>query len=359
MRDSLVALAQNSGVRLRVILTGQALIRRYGDLETDISAAGLHIAHRVPVNLSGADGREMALACAEELRGLAEYWSSNRPDLALILGDRGEMLAAALAAFHLEIPVGHLHGGERSGTLDEGFRHAISKLATYHFVATDDARTRLIRMGEQPASIWVVGAPGLVEIVRMASPEPRWLRDRFGFHQGGRCAVLLFHPVVHERNEAYRQTRELLDAVIQCDLRVLILRPNSDAGGAEIDRCLDEIGPSRKIALCHHLARPDYLAAVASADLLIGNSSSGIIESASLGTACVNVGSRQNKRLRNTNVIDCPHLQATPIMEAIASALLLQPPFHNLYGDGQTDRRLLEILRSLQIGRAFAKVNSY
>lgn len=360
MRECLSVLQAASEIDLQIVVTGQATVARYGNVEAEIAAAGLPIGYRLPVTLSGADGAEMAVAMAEELAGLTRHWSSERPDLVLLLGDRGEMLAAALAAYHLEIPIGHLHGGERSGTLDEGFRHAISKLATWHFPASADAADRLKKMGERDEDIKVVGAPGLVEVAKTARPPADWLAKRFGFTPDRLTALMLFHPVVQEREGAYAQTRAIIDALTEYDAQAIVLRPNSDAGGAEIDRCLSEVADNGSFLVLSHLERNEFLAAVAAADVMIGNSSAGIIESASLGTPCVNLGSRQQDRLRNDNVVDCPGFVVDAIRAAMAKALELKGPFLNLYGQGDTDRRLRAAIAGLPaMASAPKKRNSY
>jgi UDP-hydrolysing UDP-N-acetyl-D-glucosamine 2-epimerase len=302
----------------------------------------------------------MALAFAVEVEGLSRLWAQHRPDLVLLLGDRGEMLAAAIAAFHLEIAIGHIHGGERSGTLDEGFRHAISKLASWHFPATDQSAERLVRMGESPAAITKIGAPGLVELASFRPMPPGWLSERFGLPVGRFVALVVFHPVVQEARDAFAQTRELLQALADSGLAAVIVRPNSDAGGREIDRCLSQFGERAGFVVLEHLVREEYLRTLSSADLMIGNSSSGIIESASLGTPCVNVGSRQEGRERNDNVIDCPEVRRRAIGLAITSALALRGPFENLYGDGDANFRLRDALLALPPGdRAPKKRNAY
>jgi UDP-hydrolysing UDP-N-acetyl-D-glucosamine 2-epimerase len=361
MRDSLRMLAVDPRFSLSLVLVGQALISRYGNLEKEVEAAGLSVAGRIEASLSGGDNLEMALAFAVEVDGLSRLWAADRPDIVLLLGDRGEMLAAAIAAFHLEIPIAHLHGGERSGTLDEGFRHAISKLATWHFPATRLSMDRLIRMGEYPETIEVIGAPGLVEIASFVPPPANWLADRFGVAADRKAALVLFHPVVQESAQAYDQMEALLAALAENALFAIVLRPNSDAGGREIERCLDRWDKSGgRGVVVDHLIRHDYLSALATADLLIGNSSSGILESASLGTPCVNLGSRQADRERNANVIDCDDFAATAIGQAIARALDLAGPFGNIYGDGDADIRLRDALLGLPLGsRAPKKRNAY
>lgn len=362
MSATLQGLSAVPGWDLSVILIGQALNERYGDVEAAAVEAGLNIAARIPAHLSGDTAHEMALAFATEVEGLTRFWTVDRPDFVLLLGDRGEMLAAAIVAFHLALPTGHLHGGERSGTLDDGFRHAISKLATWHFPATAESASRLERMGEDPERIVRVGAPGLVELSRLAVPSD-WLASRFPETVGRQTALLLFHPVVQEADEAYDQIGAILDSLNEARLFVIALRPNSDAGGQAIARRLEEWAMQLENGvLLDHLAREDFLPTVASVDVLVGNSSSGIVESASLGTPCLNLGSRQDCRERNANVVDCPQFEAPAIRDALARALSLvgTGPFPNIYGDGCADRRLREALAALPLnGRVPSKRNTY
>ncbi len=155
MQRTLAAIAADPRLELGIAVTGMHLLAAYGDTVREIEAAALPVVARIPVALDGSGGGAMARALAvqlEALVGVCEQW---QPDLVLVLGDRGDMLAAALAAVHLGIPVAHVHGGERSGTVDESVRHAISKLAHLHLVATAQSRDRLIRMGETPQQIWV------------------------------------------------------------------------------------------------------------------------------------------------------------------------------------------------------------
>lgn len=361
MSMTLGHLDRHPGWSVGVVLTGQALDPRYGDVEAEVAAAGLTVAARVPARLSGDDAREMALAFATEVEGLTALWSERRPDLVMLLGDRGEMLAAAIVAFHLEIPTAHLHGGERSGTLDDGFRHAISKLATWHFPATAESANRLERMGEDPDRIVTIGAPGLVELSRLGDTPTDWLENRFPGTEGHRTALFLFHPVVQEADRAESQAQAILTALASEGFHVIALRPNSDAGGQAIARQLDEwlAGGGDGVVL-HHLGREDFLRTLQSVDVLVGNSSSGIVESASLGTPCLNLGSRQDGRERNGNVVDCPAFSIEEIRKGLATAVELAGPFANVYGDGHADDRLERALAALTLGdRAPGKRNMY
>jgi len=302
----------------------------------------------------------MGLAMADELKGMLDFWSVDRPDLILLQGDRGEILAGALAAVHLGIHIGHTHGGERSGTLDESFRHAISKLSHFHFAATESSRNRLISMGESSDHIWVIGGPGLVGLTDNVVSDRAWLTREFDLPESKPVALVIFHPVVQEASRGYSQMRTIVDSILNSGCSLLLLRPNSDAGGSEIDRYIDGIENRECVSVRTHLHRDTYLKALASSDFLLGNSSSGIVESASFGIPCVNLGSRQQDRERNLNVIDCPDITDSNVTEAIRKALNLKGPFPNAYGDGSADTKLLEILEEIELNDSVLnKCNSY
>lgn len=359
MLPSLQALDRAADFDLRVVATGQHLAPGYGNTISDIERTGLTIAARIAVPLSGDDGREMALALAAELDALTRFWAQDRPDAVLLLGDRGEMLAGALAAMHLAIPVIHVGGGERSGTLDESFRHAITKLAHIHLCSTEQAAQRIVRMGERPENVTVIGAPGLVGIEELSAGSFSY-DERCGFPPEAPVALVIYHPVVQEADDAARQAQAVIEAVRAEGFCQLVLRPNSDAGGKAIDSMLEQYRGASDVCIVDHLARTDYLAAIRAADILVGNSSSGIIESASLGTPCLNIGTRQAGRERNANTVDCPTTVDHSLREAITRALKANVTSPNIYGDGTADRRLVEAIRRADFSADLLnKMNAY
>jgi GDP/UDP-N,N'-diacetylbacillosamine 2-epimerase (hydrolysing) len=270
------------------------------------------------------------------------------------------MLAGAIAALHRGIPIAHLHGGERSGTVDEPVRHAISKLSHWHFVATEESRDRLVRMGERPECVWVTGAPSLDGIQADAHLSREATLQALGLGAGDRYALVVFHPVVQEAGDAYAQTlalREALERTFIAEGRQVVwLDPNADAGGSGILRALEGAGMRR----IRHLGRHHYLSALRHADLLAGNSSSGIIEAASFGTPVVNVGSRQNARQRNANTVDSEPLRQA--IEAALQAQLAHGPYApaNVYGDGRAGERIVDLLANQPFAPGLMnKVNTY
>ena len=360
MASTLARIAAHPALSLQVAVTGMHLSEAYGLTVREIEADSLPIVARIPTGVDERSADAMAHGIGLTVSGLTDAMREHQPDLVLLLGDRGEMLAGAIAALHRGIPIAHLHGGERSGTVDEPVRHAISKLSHWHFAATGESRERLVRMGERAEHVWVTGAPSLDGILEQSNPNREATLSGLGLPAGARYALVLFHPVVQEAGDAYAQTEALREALEHTALTsgrsVVWLDPNADAGGEGILRALDGAGVRR----IRHLPRSLYLSALRHADLLAGNSSSGIIEAASFGTPVVNVGSRQNARQRNANTLDCEPLRGA--IEAALQSQLAHGPYApaNAYGDGRAGERIVDLLaRQPFAPDLLNKVNTY
>jgi len=360
MQSTLQRIAATPGLHLEVAVTGAHLSVAHGNTVQEVRASGLPICSEIAVDVSTRSGKSMALAIADCLRGMTELLARERPDFLLVLGDRGEMLAGAIAALHVGVPCVHIHGGERSGTVDEPVRHAISKLASYHFVATQGSRERLLRMGEDDARIFVTGAPGLDGLEHLAAlPRAECLRA-LGLPVAGPFVLAMFHPVVQQAGQAAAQTRALLHALQRLGVPVVWLEPNADAGSREIIAALDATPlPAGSVRLAH-LPRPLFAAAMRHCEVLAGNSSAGIIEAATFGTPVVNVGDRQRLRERTPNIVDVP-ADDSAIESALRSAIAHgRWPCDNPWGDGQAGERIAGLLATLPAGPALLeKVNNY
>lgn len=360
MRSTLQAIRDHAALDLSVIATGMHLSPAYGNTVEEIAAAGLRIAASVPVTLEPATGATMARNIGTMLGAFTDVLERERPDVVLLLGDRGEMLAGALAGIHLNLPVAHIHGGERSGTVDEPVRHAVSKLSHLHFTATEAARERLIRMGENPDHIHVTGAPGLDGLTAADLPGRGEVARLHGLDPARPFALMVYHPVLQEAATSADDARALLAALAGANVQILALMPNADAGSDGVRAVLSEAKGRPGLTVRTHLARPAFIAAMARADLMVGNSSAGIIEAASFGTPVLNVGPRQNLRERNANVVDVP---AAPEALADGVAGLLARgrfPLQNIYGDGRAGERITRLLATAPLDAALLmKVNGY
>jgi len=361
MQSALHQIAAVPGLEIGVVVTGMHLDSAYGATATEVVAAGLPVVGQVPVEQGRPSGALMAKNIGTMIIGLVETFERLSPDIVLVLGDRGEMLAGAIAATHLSIPLVHIHGGERSGTIDEPVRHAISKLSHFHFVATQESRDRLVRMGEDASRIEIVGAPGLDGLCELARADKEALYAARRLNPRRPLVLVLFHPVLDEASAAGDQMRVVLEAALDSGAQVLALRPNSDAGsaamGAELDR---RAGASGDLTVVTHMPRGEFVSFLKYADVLLGNSSSGIIEAASFGTPVVNVGSRQNLRQRNRNVRDVD-VEDEAIRAALRMALAGgRFPAENVYGDGHAGERIAARLASLDLTPSkLVKINAY
>jgi len=350
MRFALELIHSRQDLELGLLVTGMHLDPLYGYTASEIEASNLPIVSKVPVGLGGNDGANMARAVGYELLGAVDALERFQPHILLLLGDRGEMLAGAIAALHLNIPIAHIHGGELSGTVDEPVRHAISKLSHYHFTATGGARERLIRMGEKPDCIYVTGAPGLDGLQQMEKRSREELAPKYGMDPDSPIALVVFHPVVQEASEAATQAGLLLDALESFPrLQALILMPNADAGGEAIREIFRVPRPGFKRLV--HLPRSEFMEWMATVDVMVGNSSSGIIEAASFGTPVINVGERQHGRERNMNVRDVPLDRAAIELSLKECFSMKRGPAQNIYGDGCSSRRIVDLLATVPLNK--------
>lgn len=360
MQKTLQAIHMHSQLSLSLLVTGMHLLPAYGETWREIADSGLPIDAKVAVNLTGNSGAEMAIALGEQVIGVTQALQQMKPDLILLLGDRGEMMAGAIAALHLNIPIVHVHGGELSGTVDESIRHGISKLAHYHFTATKQSRERLIRMGEKAEHVFVTGAPGLDSIYQIEPLEREPLFAEYGLIIEQPFLLVVFHPVVQQANEAAEQMRVLLEAVLESGIQSLVVMPNADSGGLDIAQVVSEYSSNQQINTAVHVPRRGFLSLVAHAEVMVGNSSSGIIEAASLNTPVVNIGDRQRCRERNPNVIDVAP-DKNEIVAAITKARSMKNQrWENVYGEAGASERIVEYLTTLSLSpEVLEKINAY
>jgi len=356
LRPVLEALRRAPDLELLLLVAGMHLASEFGLTVRDIEADGFPISARVEM-LGGGDTPEaVAAATGRGVAGFGEAFARLRPDVVVALGDRFEMLAAAVAALPFALPVAHIHGGEVSeGAMDNQIRHAITKLAHLHFASAEPHARRIAAMGEEPWRIHTVGAPGLD---RLATTEPlprAALARELGLPEAGPWLLVTFHPVTLEYRDTAAHIDELLAALEKTDGFIVITYPNADTAGRLIIERIEEFAGRhpRRCRLAKSLGERLYLSLLRHADLMIGNSSSGLIEAPSFGLPVVNVGSRQRGRLRGANVIDVEPSRED-ILRGIEAAQAL--PFRvraraaaNPYGDGHAAPRIVEILRSVPI----------
>lgn len=355
-------IAAHPALALQVIATGTHLVPAHGDTLGELHAAGIVPDACIPMLVAGDGAAAVTKSLGLAVIGFADAFARLAPDLVVVLGDRYEILAAAQAALLAAIPVAHLHGGEvTTGALDDAMRHAITKLASLHFVAAEPYRRRVLQLGEAPATVHLVGGLGVDAITRLALPSRAALEASLGITLGARTLCVAFHPETATGASPVAQVDELLAALAgETDATLVLTAPNADAGGAAIGARLAAFAASHPTA--HYvpsLGHARWLACLREAEAVVGNSSSGVLEAPSLGCATVNIGARQDGRLRAASVVDVP-CERTAIAAALAQ--VRTPAFRarlagvrNPYGDGGAAARIVEVLASVPLAGLVAK----
>ncbi|MGK2742612.1 UDP-N-acetylglucosamine 2-epimerase [Tepidicaulis sp. LMO-SS28] len=349
-------LHRNPAAALQLVVTGTHLSPAHGLTVREIEEDGFPIAAKVDLELGADDAVGIAAAMGRGLAGFGAAFAQLRPDLVVVLGDRFEMLAAAEAAMLARLPIAHIHGGEASeGQIDEAIRHALTKMAHFHFVAADPYRRRVIQMGEEPARVFNVGAPGLDLLLEEEEVAPERILGTLGIEGEGPLFLVTYHPVTLE--ERAERDAEALTCALDAfpEARIVFTGVNADTSGYEIEAALQAYvarHPGRA-ALVTSLGRKRYASVLRAADAVIGNSSSGIIEAPIAGTPTVNIGPRQQGRLRAPSVIDC-NAETPTIRDAIARALSgemrsIAARKETPYGAGGASQRIHDLLLSLPL----------
>jgi GDP/UDP-N,N'-diacetylbacillosamine 2-epimerase (hydrolysing) len=340
---------KTSNFLLQIVATGSHLSREFGLTYKEIEKDGFVIDDKIKI-LSSSDttiGISKSLGLA--VIGLSKAFERLQPDLVVILGDRYEIFAAATAACVAGIPIGHIHGGERTeGAIDEAFRHAITKMSHLHFTAAEEYRKRVIQLGEHPSRVFNVGALSLDTIAQINFMSKESLQKDLGDIFGTRTFLITYHPVTLDKNDTVKDFKQLLDALNEFrDIKCIFTYANADAHGRIINMMIRKY-VENKTDSAHvfpSLGQQRYLSIMKLSDIVIGNSSSGIIEAPSLKKATINIGDRQKGRLKAGSVIDCRPTK-TGIHSAIKKGLgplfqLSLEKIQNPYGSGDVSKKIV------------------
>lgn len=355
IKSAMRAVQQHPDLKLQVVAMASAVLDRYGKVVDLLEKDGFPVAAKVHVLVEGETPATMAKSTGLALLELPTVFEQLQPDVVLTVGDRFETMATTLAAAYMNIPLAHTMGGEVSGTIDESIRHAITKFAHIHFPACSEARDRIVKLGERPEDVYLVGCPRIDLVKEILDQENGGLDESALFAQGVggvldlRQPFLLVsqHPVTTEYGEGQRQIAQTLGAITRMKLPAIVLWPNADAGSEHISRGLRtfrEHNDDSNLHFFKNLPAEVYIRLMRRTACLIGNSSSAIREGAFIGTPAVNIGTRQHMRQRGQNVLDVPHDE-----EAIAQAIRTQlqhGPYamEPIYGDGSAGPRIARIL---------------
>lgn len=349
------AIRSHPDLTLRILASGMHLSPEFGLTVRDIEAAGFEVFEKVE-SLTSSDSPEgVAKTIGLGVLGFAQVFARYRPGILLLLGDRFDMLPAALAALPFRIPMAHLHGGESTeGAIDESIRHCLTKLSHLHFPSTQVYADRIVQMGEEPWRVTVSGAPALDAIREAKLEAPADTARHFGFSLDAPVALVTVHPETldYERTEAH--VSNLLGALDKLGMQAVFTAPNADTGGRLLRERIEGFCAGRaRCRFIPNVGQQGYFNLMNTVSVMVGNSSSGIIEAASFRLPVVNIGQRQAGRLRASNVIDCGH-EISDIMVSIQRGL--SPAFRaaltdlvNPYGDGRACGRIVEKLATVPL----------
>jgi UDP-N-acetylglucosamine 2-epimerase (hydrolysing) len=334
-------LRDDDDFELHVFVTGMHMLSKYGYTCEEVEKANFRNIHKF-INQNASDSMDHILS--KTISGLSDYIKEIKPDLIVVHGDRVEALAGAAVGALNNTLVGHIEGGEVSGTVDELIRHAVSKLSHIHFVANEEAKTRLVQLGEVSNTVHIIGSPDVDVMNSKALPSIAEVKKYYGF-EFPEYSILMFHPVTTEQEDLQRQINAVVDQVIESGLNYVVIYPNNDHG---TDIILDEyrrLAGLGQIRIYPSMRFEYFLALLKNARFIIGNSSAGVREAPHFGVPAINLGTRQHNRVQCNSVLNV-EIEAAQIKRAIEDVKAMPRQTHTLFGNGGSDEHFYGILKS-------------
>ena len=353
----------DKALQLQIAVTGMHLSKEYGFTYKEIEKDGFKISHKIKIPLADDSSEGVAKSFAEAVPGFSTAFKKLKPDIIVILGDRYEILAAAISAMFARIPIAHIHGGEiTEGAIDDTIRHSLTKMSHLHFTATEEYRKRIIQLGEQPSKVFNFGSPAIDFLKTVILPSKLDLEKKIGFKLGKINFLVTYHPETLSGANNEKAVKEMLKAFDPFpEAKIIFTKHNADSGGRIIGKTIEKYvykNPG-KAKLVTSLGRLYYLAAVKYCDMVLGNSSSGLIEVPAMKKPTVNIGSRQDGRIKAQSVIDCP-AESGKIISAIRKALSKEfsaklAKMISPYGNGGSSRKIKEVLKTADLNKIICK----
>lgn len=354
LKPLMQAVQHESALKLVPLVTGMHLLPQYGNTYK-IVKHDFPTAKKISMTYGGDHLKDMVEYLASGIHNFTIFFEKHRPDIVVVLGDRTESFAAVLSAIYLNIPITHINGGDVSGTtIDESIRHAITKLAHIHLVHTKENAQRVKKMGEEKKRIFITGALTLDTILHTKLASKKEIFEKYHLDTTKTTFLVVQHPITTIKDQGYSQLQELLQAIDTLKKQTVLLYPNCDAGGKKFIDLIQMYEKKPYLHAFQNMLHEDYLSIMKAVDLMLGNSSSGIIEAPSFKLPVVNIGSRQQGRTRSANILDVQP-EKNSILQAIDFALhdkVFQQKVHgckNKFGQGTASQKIIKILKEIPL----------
>ena len=346
---------------LNLIVTGSHLEKKFGNTISEINSSGIKVSHKININTNDYSKKGVLKSINKLLQRMPNVLKKRKPDLMILLGDRFEIFGSAICAYILNIPIAHFHGGELTfGSIDDGFRHSITKLSHFHFVSNIVYKKRIIQMGENPKNVFVVGGLGIENINKTFLLNKKQLEKKLNIKFSKRNILVTFHPLTIRNSDNKKFIENILKALDTFkNLSIFFTRSNADADNLIINNeVLRYIKKNpKKCFYFKSLGTNNYLSFLKNVDCVIGNSSSGIIEAPSLKVPTINIGNRQSGRLMAPSIISCNYSKNSIIKSLnIVFSKKFSSNFKNPYGNANSSEKTLKILKKIDLKNVKNKI---
>ncbi len=344
-------------LELQLLVSGMHLSKKHGNTISEIKHDQFPIHGKIKMMPKTDSNHAMAIALGEGVIQFANIFKKLKPDINLVLCDRDESLASALAAYHMNIPNAHIHGGDKTlAGIDEYNRHAITKISNIHFAATKKSMNRILSMGELKKNVFLTGSPSIDEVANHKITSKTTLEKKYNLNFSGKEILLLQHPVTTQSEQSKIQIENTLKAISKLKNTTIAIAPNSDAGNLSIFKALEKYSKKYNfLNLFPSLPRNDYLGMLSNCHVLVGNSSSGIIEGGYFDISVVNIGIRQQNRESGKNIIHVKGNSVNEIYLAIKKSLMKRKnnsKKKNIYGTGNASKKIVRILETISLNQS-------
>jgi GDP/UDP-N,N'-diacetylbacillosamine 2-epimerase (hydrolysing) len=354
IRPIIRQIEQDPDMEYEVLVTNMHLLPKFGESLKEFEKDNIKVDYKIFNTLDGYNNLTMAKSLGIFLLQIPEILEKSKPDIVLISGDRGEHLMAAIAASHMNIPVAHIQAGEKSGNIDGVVRHAITKMSHIHFSSNEDSYNRVKNLGEQEFRIFNTGAPLVDELLEHDDSSFADILEKYKINKNKKIFLIVNHSITEEPQESGSQMKSILESINEFDSTKIIIMPNSDAGNLNIRKQLSIFEKRDDYKIFYNLPREIYINFLRNCDVMIGNSSSGIMEAPTFKKPVINIGRRQLNRFAANNVIHVKEYDKESIVSSIKTALSEQfidsiKNIKNPYGEHKVSENIKNVLKNIEV----------